>query len=42
MIVEALYRPEPETLEDDLALGRSIQVTKDLTALCGLSEPSRR
>jgi hypothetical protein len=41
-IVEAFYGPEPETLENDLALARRIQVTKDLTALCGFSEPSRR
>jgi hypothetical protein len=41
-IVEAFYGPEAETLDDDLALARRIQVTKDLTALCGLSEPTRR
>lgn len=41
-IVEAFYGPEPETLENDLALARRIQVTKDLTALCWFLEPSRR
>lgn len=39
-IVAAFYRPEPETLEDDL--GRIIYVTMDLMALCGLSAPSLR
>ena len=33
-IVEALYGPEVETWEGDLALARRIQVTKDMTALC--------
>jgi hypothetical protein len=41
-IVEAFYGPEAETLEGDLALARRIQVTKDMTALCGLWEPNRR
>jgi hypothetical protein len=41
-IVEAFYGPEAETLEGDLALTRRIQVTKDMTALCGLWEPNRR
>ena len=41
-IVEAFYGPDAETLDDDLALARRIQVTRDLTALCGLSEPTRR
>ena len=41
-IVEAFYGPELETLKNDLAPARRIQVTKDLTALCGFSEPSRR
>jgi hypothetical protein len=41
-IVEAFYGPEAEILDDDLALARRIQVTKDLTALYGLSEPTRR
>jgi hypothetical protein len=41
-IVEAFYGPEAEILEDDLALARRIQVTKELTALYGLSEPCRR
>jgi hypothetical protein len=40
--VEAFYVLEPETLEDDLALARRIQVTKALTALCGFSELCRR
>jgi hypothetical protein len=41
-IVEAFYGPEAETLDNDLALTRRIQVTKDLTALCGLSGPNRQ
>ena len=41
-IMEASYGPDAETLDDDLALTRRIQVTKDLTARCGLSEPTRR
>jgi hypothetical protein len=40
--VEAFYGPEAETLEDDLALARRIRVTRDLTAFCGLSEPTLR
>lgn len=41
-IVETFHGPEPETLENELALARRIQVTKDLTALYGFSEPSCR
>jgi hypothetical protein len=40
--VEAFYGPGPKTPENDLAPARRIQVTKDLTALYGFSEPSRR
>ena len=41
-IVNAFYGPEAETLEGEEALARRIQVTKDMVALCRLSEPSRR
>lgn len=40
-IVEAFYGLEAEILDNDLALARRIQVTKDLMALYGLSEPPR-
>lgn len=39
-IVEVFYGPKAETLENDLALARRIQVMKDMTALCGLWEPN--
>jgi hypothetical protein len=38
-IMEAFYGPEAETLEDDLALARRIQVTKDMMALCKKTRP---
>jgi hypothetical protein len=41
-IVEAFYGPDAETLDDDLEITRRIQIIKDLTALCGLSESPRR
>jgi len=41
-IVDAFYGPDAETLDDEAALTRRIQATKDLVALCKLSEPSRR
>jgi len=41
-IVEAFYGPDAETLDGEPALNRRIQVTKDMVALCGLSEPNRR
>jgi len=41
-IVDAFYGPDAETLEGEAALARRIQVTKDMVALCRLSEPSRR
>jgi hypothetical protein len=40
--VETFYRPEAETLDNDLVLTRRIQVIKDLTALYGLSGLNRR
>jgi hypothetical protein len=41
-IVEAFYGPDAKTINDNLALTRRIQVTKNLTALYGLSKPTRR
>jgi hypothetical protein len=40
--MEAFYGPEAETLEDDLALARRIQVTKDMKALCKKTRPLGR
>jgi hypothetical protein len=41
-IVEAFYGPGPKTPENYLAPARRIEVTKDLTARYGCSEPSHR
>ncbi len=41
-IVEAFYGLDAEILDSDEGLAKRVEVTKDLTALCELREPSRR
>ncbi|KAJ5887370.1 hypothetical protein N7495_007411 [Penicillium taxi] len=41
-LVEDFYGPEAEIFDEDKLLARRIQVTKDMVALLGLCEPTRR
>lgn len=41
-LVENFYGPDAENFDEDKLLARRIQVTKDMVALLGLCEPSRR